>query len=481
MAVVPRTDFLYAIADGRVVVIDVHGLSPFAAIPTRATALGVDGTADALVALDPSGSADRVDTGRLGLSWRLPGVVGGALLAFVLVLLARRLLASRVIPALVGLAVIADGSMFAQARIGMNDIYVALFIVAGWYFIVAAHRPRLSARADILIAGVLLGLGAASKWAAFYTLAGVLVAAIVVTAYAYERGRPGTGGPLDLLAGKGKNAAFLFLSFAVIPLGAYLASYLHWFGGPTAPYGWDLVELTKQMYWYHSSLTSPHPAASPWWSWPLVLKPVYWYFGGSDGGNNAYIYDAGNIVLFWAALIATVWCAVAAIRARSAVLGFVVFAMLVQYVAWIPISRVLFFYHFFTALPFYLVALSVWLGYQWERGRSGFVVGYWMLAFASFVYFYPFVSGQPVPGSQAAMFFILPTWQYDCQFYPSFVCPLNGPSNIPLAAIALRLGVAAAVGALAVLVFVVARSPKGAVARARDVLGRRARRRDLGR
>jgi predicted membrane-bound dolichyl-phosphate-mannose-protein mannosyltransferase len=476
MAVVPRTDFLYAIADGRVVVVDVHGLSPFAAIPTAATSLGVDGTGDALVALGPSGAADRIETGRLALAWRLPGVVAAALLAFALVLLARRLFASRIIPIVVGLAVVLDGSMYAQARIGMNDVYVGLFIVAGWYFIVAAHRPRLSARADLVIAGVLLGLGAASKWAAFYTLAGVLVAALAVTAYAYAAGRPGKGGPLDLAAGKGKNAAFLFVSFAVIPVGIYLASYVHWFGGPTAPYGWDLVELTKQMYWYHSGLTSPHPAASPWWSWPLVLKPVYWYFGQSDNGNNAYIYDTGNIVLFWGALVATVWCAIAAIRARSIALGFVVFAMLVQYAAWIPISRVLFFYHFFTALPFYLLLLSAWLAYLWGTGRKGFVIGYLTIAAGAFSYFYPFVSGQPVPGSQAAMFFILPTWQYDCQFYPSFVCPLNGPIDVPIAAVALRIGAAAALAAGAAGAFFVASSPERALATARDVLGRGARR-----
>jgi dolichyl-phosphate-mannose--protein O-mannosyl transferase len=366
--------------------------------------------------------------------------------------------------------------MFAQARIGMNDVYVGLFIVAGWYFIVAAHRPRLSARLDLLIAGALFGLGAASKWAAFYTLAGVLVASLAVTAYAYANGRPGKGGPLDLLAGRGKHAAFLFLSFAVIPVGLYLASYVRWFGGPTAPYGWDLVELTKQMYWYHSGLTSPHPAASPWWSWPLVLKPVYWYFGQSENANNAYIYDAGNIVLFWGALVASAWCAIAAIRSRSATLGFVVFAMLVQYVAWIPISRVLFFYHFFTALPFYLLLLGLWLAYLWESGRRGFVVGYLAAGAAAFFYFYPFVSGQPVPGSQAAMFFVLPTWQYDCQFYPTFVCPLNLPTDVPIAAVALRLGVAGGLAALAAAAFFVARSPERALATARDVLWRGARR-----
>ena len=471
MAVVPRTDFLYAVADGRVVIVDVHGLSPFAAIPSSGTRLGVDGAGDTLVALG-AGAADRIDTGRLALSWRLPGVIAGALLAFVVVLLAGRLFRSRVIPVLVGIAIVLDGSMFAQARIGMNDVYVGLFIVAGWYFIVAAHKPRLSSWGDLLIAGVLLGLGAASKWAAFYTLAGVLVASLAVTIYAYQAGRAGKGGPLDLFARKGLNAAFLFTSFAIVPVGIYLVSYLHWFGGNTAPYGWNLVELTQQMYWYHSGLTSPHPAASPWWSWPLVLKPVYWYFGQSDGANNAYLYDAGNIVLFWAAIPATVWCAVAAIRARSVLLGFVVFAMLAQYAAWIPISRVLFFYHFFTALPFYLLLLSMWLAYLWDTGRKVFVVGYMAVAAAAFVYFYPFVSALPVPGSQAAMFFILPTWQYDCQFYPSFVCPINVPGDIPLVAIVARLGMGLALAAVAAVAFFVLRSPDRALAAVRSVLGR---------
>src|SRR3989442_7536832 len=201
------------------------------------------------------------------------------------------------------------------------------------------------------------------------------------------------------------------------------------------------------MYWYHSSLTAPHPAGSPWWSWPLVLKPVYWYFGQSADGDNAYIYDAGNIVLFWAGLVAFGWCAVAAVRARSASLGFVVFAGLAQYVAWIPIARVLFFYHFFTVLPFYLLALAAGLAYLWDTGRARWVVAYLATAAAAFAYFYPFISAQPFPGAQAGMFFILPTSTYDCQFYPTVVCnpvigstfsvaPLLGPPALALPAAA---------------------------------------------
>ncbi|MDO8506796.1 MAG: phospholipid carrier-dependent glycosyltransferase [Candidatus Limnocylindria bacterium] len=456
LAVVPRTQFLYALVPGRVVVVETHGASPFASIPVTETArfMGVDGEDDKVVVAG-NDAVERIETGRHALAWRLPGVLFAAILAFFLVLLARRLFAAPVVASLVGAAVVLDGSMLAQARIGMNDIYVTAFIVAAWYFIVAAHRPKRSAMLDIVIAGVLLGLAVASKWAGVYTLAGVFVASVAVTAYAYERGRPGTGGPLDLFAGRGRNAAFLFASFAVIPAVLYLASYRSWFGGPMMPYGWNLWDLTQQMYWYHSSLTSPHCAGSPWWSWPLDLKPVYWYFGQSTGGSNGYIYDAGNPLLFWVALPGAAIAGGYAIRARSATLGVVALAMLTQYVAWIPIARVLFFYHFFAVLPFYLLCLAILLALLWERRRNAVLV-YLAIAAAAFVFFYPFVSGLPIPGDIAGVYFILPTWQYDPAFFPTDSCPTPVSANLATSLTttvaiayelaALALGVAVAVG-----------------------------------
>jgi Gpi18-like mannosyltransferase/predicted membrane-bound dolichyl-phosphate-mannose-protein mannosyltransferase len=430
LTLVPRTQFLYALAEGRVVVVEVHGASPFAAIPVSGSLLGVDNDDDKLLVAG-AGGVERIETGRHALAWRLPGVVLGAILAFFLVLLARRLFASPVVAWLVGAVVLLDGSMFAQARIGMNDIYVTAFIVAAWYFIVAALQARRSAVLDIVIAGVLLGLGVASKWAAVYTLGGVFVLSAGVTAFAYDRGQPGTGGPLDLLAGRGRNAAVLFGAFAVVPLVVYLSSYIRWFGGPTAPYGWNLWELTQQMYWYHSSLTAPHCAGSPWWSWPLDLKPVYWYFGASSGGTNGYIYDAGNIVLFWAALPAAALTIALAIRTRSWSLAVVSIAMLAQYVAWIPISRVLFFYHFFTVLPFYLLCLAAMLAVLWERRRKAVLI-FLGVAAAAFVIFYPYVSGMPIPGELGSIYEILPTWHYDPTFYPTESCPTAVSAN-PLA------------------------------------------------
>jgi predicted membrane-bound dolichyl-phosphate-mannose-protein mannosyltransferase len=453
LALVPRTQFLYAAVDRRVVVVETHGASAFASIPVRGTMLGVDGTGDELAVLG-DGALERIPTGRHAFAWRLPGVLAAGLMAFFIVLIARRLFASRTVALIAGAVVLLDGSMFAQARIGMNDIYIASFLVAGWYFVIAAYDPRRSSAVDLLIAGIALGLAAASKWAAFYALAGLGLMSIVVTAYAWGRERPGTGGPFDLLALRWRrvpNALFLLACFAVVPLLIYVASYARWFGGPTIPYQWSLVEVTQQMYWYHSSLTAPHPAGSPWWSWPLVLKPVYWYLGTPGGNATAVIYDTGNVVLFWGGIAASVWATVTAVRTRSFGLIVLVFALLTQYVAWVPITRVLFFYHFFTALPFYLLILAAALAALWEAGRRRAVTVYLALAAAAFVFFYPFISGQPVPADQAAVFYVLPTWQYDCQFYPAFHCDTAIRGEIPWQTIIGRVAIAAGVALLGYL------------------------------
>ncbi len=59
----------------------------------------------------------------------------------------------------------------------------------------------------------------------------------------------------------------------------------------------------------------------------------------------AVIYDAGNVILFWGAFIATAWSVFAIAKRHSWNIAFVLFCLLVQFVAWVPISRVLFFYH----------------------------------------------------------------------------------------------------------------------------------------
>ena len=92
-----------------------------------------------------TGASASIEIGSHAFAWRLPGVIGGALTAVLLFLLARILFRRRAVAVLTGLFVLADGMFFVQSRIGMNDVYVGLFIAAAY---VGVRRPldRLVAR-----------------------------------------------------------------------------------------------------------------------------------------------------------------------------------------------------------------------------------------------------------------------------------------------------------------------------------------------
>ena len=67
-----------------------------------------------------------------------------------------------------------DGMSYVMSRISMNDIFVAVFIVAAYlvFWQIWSGRWARSAWWALPLVGVLIGLAAATKWVGFYALAG---------------------------------------------------------------------------------------------------------------------------------------------------------------------------------------------------------------------------------------------------------------------------------------------------------------------
>ena len=139
-----------------------------------------------IMVFDDAGTMASIDAGSHAFAWRLPGVIAGALTAALLYLLTRILFRRRLVAALVGLFVIADGMFFVQSRIGMNDVYVGLFIIAAYTVFAAVWTGWWKGRAAFWLAmpiiGVLLGLALASKWVAAYAIGALLLLILVRSA-----------------------------------------------------------------------------------------------------------------------------------------------------------------------------------------------------------------------------------------------------------------------------------------------------------
>jgi hypothetical protein len=246
-----------------------------------------------------------------------------------------------------------------------------------------------------------IGLGAAVAaviWVAGKLGFGPLAVAPPPSALASYAGppAPAPNGWLRLGSGFGLPAAWMAACILVLPFIVYIALYIPWSqpwqtqtatsgqlpaiacwhfdqktqacdnAWPAGHTGQTLWDLTIQMYNYHNDLRASHAASSPWWAWPMDLKPV-WFENANFGGDTAtMIYDGGNPALWWLAIFAMGFISWQAFKRRSLGLTLIAIAFFWQWLSWARIDRAAFQYHFYTALPFYLAALAYFLAELWH-------------------------------------------------------------------------------------------------------------------
>ena len=269
----------------------------------------------------------------------------------------------------------------------------------------------------------LLARGAQTGWPAWLMVgvAAILVAWRAVLSLRNPRSdarwyRPGEMG--------GFAWSWVAACLLVIPLVVYALTYIPYLqlghdwavsGGPG--YGWSLDELHAQMFGYHFNLKAGHASSSPWWSWPLALKPTWFFNGTYDSDQVAAIYNGGNPILFWAGIPALAACAVLAWKRRSMALVLIVAAFAFQYVPWIRIERATFAYHYLTAVVFAMIAVAYCVDELLRRPAwRDLAIGYLALVVMVGVLIFPLGSALAMPDWYVNAARSLPPWNYGFQF-----------------------------------------------------------------
>ena len=269
----------------------------------------------------------------------------------------------------------------------------------------------------------LLARGAEAEWPVWLTLG---AAAVLIAWRAYRSLRDPRSDARWFRPGEMGGFAWSWVGacLVIVPLLVYGLSYLPYLsfghdwaiaGGPG--YGWSVDELHAQMFGYHFNLTAGHDSASPWWSWPLALKPTWFHVGNFDDRQVALIYNGGNPVLFWAGIPALFACAALAWRRRSLALVLIVAAFAFQYVPWIRIERATFAYHYLTAVIFAMIAVAYVVDELLRRPAwRELAIGYLALAAVVGLLIFPLGSALPMPDWYANAARALPPWNYAFQF-----------------------------------------------------------------
>lgn len=171
------------------------------------------------------------------------------------------------------------------------------------------------------------------------------------------------------------------------------------------------VELNAVMLTANAGLKDTHPYASKFYTWPLMVRPIY-YWVGSINADTARIYLLGNPVVWW---LATIFGALAIFFWKSRddagkkwrllvfwILNFVPFAF---------VDRVVFLYHYLPALIFAVGILAGWLDEFSDKSmgrRLMLIIS--ALAAIAFVFFAPLSYGLPLSDVQYKLRVWLSSW-----------------------------------------------------------------------
>lgn len=352
-----------------------------------------------------------------GWGWRFSAALAGTLLVLLVIRIVRRMTRSTLIGAIAGILMIADGTLFVSSRIGMLDIFLALFVTAAFGCLIVDRddvRARL-ARADLegrigisqwgprlgvrwwrFGAGVLLGFACGTKWSGLYVIAAFGLLSVffdLAARRAYGVRRPIFGTAL-------RDIGPSLYALVLIPVAVYLGCYAGWYssetsvyryipGNPSAPEDgvgtggfWShIVPDALRSLWYfhsrtlefHSELTNSagnhHPWESKPWTWPMGLRPMLYYFAddGVSGCGQAQCVKAvmlvGTPAMWWLALPVLLWGIWRWVVRRdwryAAVLtGYV--ALLLPWFA--TLDRQMYYFYAVALAPFLMMALALALG-----------------------------------------------------------------------------------------------------------------------
>ena len=309
-------------------------------------------------------------------AWRVPNALAGTALVAITYLLGRRLFRSRFAATLAAAFVLSDGMFLVDSRIAVLDI--VYLTCAAWSYLLLFRfiqtADLIEKRRTLLAMGAVLGLCLSAKLyipAVTFLLVVGFLWFVLARRPVFAHDEKGVKGGLDGLLGKRTVGALALVGgvSAIVYVGVFLPHFwFGWWGGIA-----DLFNYYAKVMWYERSVsTATHPYAAPWWSWPLLLRPIaYWQNFPAKGDIVATIWGGGNPALWWGALTAVSIVGLQAIERRSLSRAFIVTGYLAYLIIWIPIGRTLFLYHYMPSVYFGLLALAAVLAECWE-GRAQF-------------------------------------------------------------------------------------------------------------
>jgi dolichyl-phosphate-mannose-protein mannosyltransferase len=348
----------------------------------------------------------------LYMALRFLPMLAGALLPLLIFAVGRQLGLSRPAATCAGILVGLDNALLVQSRLILLDSFLLLFGFGAIYFWLRFRNgPAIW---PLAAAGILGGAAMCIKWTGMTFLAVIVLWEIWDgigghRQFGFRRLWPATRIRLaylvllplltyaipflvhfSLLTTTGSGDAFMSARFQHTLTGNMYASDSTL--APISTVG-KIAELNTEMYRSNQRLTASHPYSSKWYTWPLMLRPIFYWVQ-----DTSRIYLLGNPVVWWGSTIAVLITLLnilfAGLRTTTRAPLIMAGAWAINLLPFVGISRVMFLYHYFTALIWAILMLA-YLVDQSKHTRTA-VMSISVAALALFIFFAPLSYGLPL-------------------------------------------------------------------------------------
>lgn len=303
-------------------------------------------------------------------SWRVPSAVIGSALIPITYLLARRMFHSRRAGILASVLLLCEGMFLSYSRLALiNIVYITLGAASYLaLFRFMESRDLRDRRRSLVVMGACLGLGLGSKLAipaiAVILAIWFVLASLIPPSSLFTR-RGNLEGPasidfsyaLGAIALVGSVSAFFFFL-------TFLPNYLiGWWTGISS-----VTNYYRRVYVANAVYPSPPSHQdSPWWSWPLLLRPYKYWQKMDDSGMYLAVWGGGNPAIWWSALVAFVIAGVRALQRYGIAWTFLTIGYLLYMAMWVPVHRALYIYCYMPAFYLGILALAGVLDSCWRE------------------------------------------------------------------------------------------------------------------
>jgi dolichyl-phosphate-mannose--protein O-mannosyl transferase len=346
--------------------------------------------------------------------WRIMGVIFATLMLPIIYVLGKKLFGTWIGAFTSAFLLAFDFMHFTMARMATVDTYVVFFSLASQLFFLIYIKDVFKNGWKASIVPLFLGflffaLGFSTKWFVLYGFIGLIAFLLILRLRDVTKLKETWSAKLNALLDPPFYLLPLFLLMAIL---IYFLTFI-----PDMIVGRSIIDvlgLQGSMYIYHSTLSATHPFSSAWWSWPLMLRPVWLYVSYLPLDVKSTITLLGNPAVWWLGFISIIIVTAKAIPSRiwkklpklkflandqPSIDWIALFIVVVFFFQWVPyvfISRITFIYHYYLNVPLLCLASAYLVSKCWPSKWGKIATfAFFVAVVILFALFYPVISGMP--------------------------------------------------------------------------------------